>query len=96
MKSLEAMTMGSDAVVGDVGDTFGVMKGVRVPVGLWLGAAVTVGLGVNVFGCAPVGMEVVVDVRVDMSVGTVVAVEGVPLTVMTNWGAKPAAPCVDE
>ena len=86
IKSPAAITIGSDAVVEDA---FGVMTGVIVPGGICVGAAVTGELGVNVFGCATVGIEVVVDVRV-------VAVDVVPLIVMTNWGAKPTAPCVDE
>ena len=43
-----------------------------------------------------IGMEVVVDVRVDMFVGIAVPVDIDPLIVRTNWGVKPAMPSLDE
>ena len=92
MKSPAAIMIGADPVVEEVGEAVDVMTGV----GVFVGVGVAVGLGVNVFVCPAVGVEVVVDVRVDMFVGVAVAVEVDPLVVMTNWGAKPAVPSLDE
>ena len=94
MKSPAAIILGSDSVVGEVGEAAGVMPGVEVFVGTCVGTPV--GLGVNVFVGPAVGVEVVVGVRVDMFVGVAVAVDVDPLVVMTNWGAKPARPSLDE
>ena len=70
------------------------MKGVRVFAGVCVDVEVGPGVNVCVAVRAAVGTEVVVDVGVDMFVGVAVNVDS--LVVMNNWGAKPAAPSLDE
>ena len=59
-----------------------------------------VGVWVAVGVCVPVGEDVAVCVgvaeAVDMLVGVAVAVDIESLIVITNWGAKPAVPSLDE
>ena len=95
MKSPAAIILGSDSVVGEVGEADGVIPGVEACVAVDTCVGTAVGLGVNVFVGPAVGIEVVVDVRVDGFTGVVVAVDIDALVVITNCGAKPAVPSLE-
>jgi hypothetical protein len=96
MKSPAAIILRSDSVVGEVGKADGVMPGVEACVAVDTCVSTPVGLGVNVYVGPAVGIEVVVDVRVDWFTGVAVAVDIDALVVITNWGAKPVMPSLEE
>lgn len=96
MKSPAAIIIESDWVIGDVGEAVVVMTGVKVCVAVGTCVGTPLGLGVSVFVGPAVGTEVAVDVRVDGFTGVAVAVDIDALVVMTNWGAKPGVPSLEE